>query len=144
MMSEKDNIRVAEEYMEALNAHDYAHMKTHHGKGFRFQALGAPGLADEAAYQAYMQQHWTAFPDLHFETAQMAAQGDYVVQNWISTGTHDGPLTTPTGHKVLASGRRGTTTGSSTMKFKNGKIVLVDLYFNVSALLHSTAAVRGA
>jgi steroid delta-isomerase-like uncharacterized protein len=144
MMSEKDNIRVAEEYMEALNAHDYAHMKTHHGKGFRFQALGAPGLADEAAYQAYMQQHWTAFPDLHFETAQMAAQGDYVVQNWIGTATHDGSLTASTGDTVPATGRRGTTAGSSTMEFKNGKIVLVDIYFDVQALLTDVDVSLGA
>ena len=41
-MSEKDNIRVAEEYVEALNAHDYARMRTYHGEGFRFQASGIP------------------------------------------------------------------------------------------------------
>ena len=143
-MSQRDNIRVAEEYVEALNAHDYARMRTSHGEDFRFRASGSPGSGDEAAYQAYIQQYWTAFPDLYFETAQMAAQGDYVVQNWIGTGTHDGPLTTPTGEKVPATGCEGSTTGSSTMRFKNGKIVLVDVYFDALALLADMDVSPGA
>ena len=74
----------------------------------------------------------------------MVAQGDYVVQNWIGTATHDGPLTTPTGEKVPATGRKGTTPGSSTMEFKNGKIVLVDVYFDVPALLADMDVLPGA
>ena len=143
-MADKDNIRVAEEYVEALNAHDYARMSPYHGKNFRFQALGIAGPGDEATYQAYMERSWTAFPDLTFETAQLVAQGEYVLHNWIGTATHDGPWHALDGSTMPATGRKGNTSGSTTMKFKNGKIVLVDLYFNVSALLHSTAAVRGA
>jgi steroid delta-isomerase-like uncharacterized protein len=144
VMSETDNIRVAEEYMEVLNAHDYARMKTYHGEGFRFQALGVPGRGDEAAYQVYMQRNWTAFPDLTFEAAQTTKQGKYVVQNWIGTATHDGPLTAPSGEELPATGRTGTTAGSSTMKFENGKIVLVDIYFDVLTLLADMGVSRRA
>jgi hypothetical protein len=35
----------------------------------------------------------------------------------------------------IATERKGTTAGSSTMKFKNGKVVLVDIYLDVPALL---------
>ena len=90
-MAEKDNIQVAEGYVEALNAHDYARMSAYHDKNFRFQALGVPSPGDEATYQAYMERSWAAFPDLTFETAHMVVQGDYVLHNWIGTATHDGP-----------------------------------------------------
>ena len=143
-MSDRHNICVAEEYVEALNAHDHERMRTYHGKSFRIQALGLTGPGDEVAYQAYTEHNWTAFPDLTFETAQMVAQGDYVVQNWTSTVTHGGTLITASGEEVLATGRRATTTGSSTMELRKGKIVLVDIYFNVPALLAEMKVVSGA
>jgi hypothetical protein len=30
----KDNIRIVEEYYEALNAHDFLRMRVHHSEGF--------------------------------------------------------------------------------------------------------------
>jgi steroid delta-isomerase-like uncharacterized protein len=142
-MSEKDNIRVAEEYLEALNSHDYARVRRYHGEGFQFQAPGMPGPGDKAAHQAFMQQNWTAFPDLTFQTTQTIAQGDYVVENWIGTGTHSGPLATH-GGTVPATGRKGTVPASDTMEFRNGKIVRADICFDRMSMFAQLGALPGA
>ncbi|MFH0917301.1 MAG: ester cyclase [bacterium] len=143
-MSEKDNIRAAGEYMEAMNAHDHARMSSYHAEGFQFMAPGMPGPGGEAAHRAYMEQNWTAFPDLTFQTTQTIADGDYVVENWIGTGTHDGPLAMPTGDSVPATGRTGTVPGSDTIEFKDGKMIRVDVYFDRMSLLANLGVVPGA
>ena len=82
-----------------------------------------PEPIDDAALQVYMQGAWTAFPDLTFQDTQTIAQGDYVVVNWIATGTHKGPMVSATGATFPATGRKVTYPGSETMEFKDGKIV---------------------
>ena len=135
---------MAEEHTKAMNAHDYARMSSYHGEGFQFQGPGMPGPVDEAAHQAYMQQYWTAFPDLTFQNTQTIAQGDYVVVNWIATGTHDGAMTTPAGVTVPATGRKGIVPGSVTMEFKNGKIVRQHAYFDMMTILANIGVLPGA
>jgi hypothetical protein len=44
----------------------------------------------------------TAFLDLHFELNDKVAQGDLVAMSWVSSGTHSGPLRTPTGEMLPA------------------------------------------
>ena len=143
-MSEKDNIRVAAENTKAMNAHDNARIRSFHGEGYQFQAPGLAGPVDEAARDTYMQQNWTAFPDLTFQTVQTIAQGDYVVMNWICTGTHDGPMTTPEGATVPATGRKATIPGSVTVAFKDGKIVREDAYFDQMGMMAQLGLVPGA
>lgn len=78
------------------------------------------------------------------EDSQIVAQGDHVVVNWIAIGTHDGPLTTRTGETVPATGRKSTMPGSSTMGFKDGKIVWKHDYYDVMTLLANIGAGPGA
>lgn len=129
-MSEKDNIRVAKEYIEAMNAHDYTRMSRQHGEGFQMYGPGMPGPLDESAYRAWVEGNWAAFPDQTTEIDQIVAQGDYVVVNWTLTGTHKGPLTTPTGDTVPPTGRKVALPGSTTVEFKDGKSVRPHHYWD--------------
>ncbi len=47
-----------------------------------------------------------AFPDLHFEIAEMVAEEDTVVSRWTLTGTHTGPFLgiAPTGRSIRVNG----------------------------------------
>jgi steroid delta-isomerase-like uncharacterized protein len=134
-MSEQDNVRIASGYMEALNSHDYERVRAYHAESFQALLPGAPGPAGEAAHRAFMQANWDAFPDLTFRSTLTIAQGDYVVTNWIGEGTHTGPLATPTGGSIPATGIKGTIPGSDTIEIKNGKIVRAEVYFDVASLL---------
>ncbi len=53
------------------------------------------------AMQAAAQAYFDAFPDLHLELDRMYVDGDAVVQEWRSSGTHDGELM-----GIAATGRR--------------------------------------
>lgn len=68
----------------------------------------------------------TAFPDLAFGgTADLIAEGDYVVGQWIGGGTHTGPAfdDMPIGTLPAGSGKPMRFTGTSVLKVVDGLIV---------------------
>ncbi|QYN21471.1 ester cyclase [Amycolatopsis sp. DSM 110486] len=69
----------------------------------------------------------TAFPDLNFwGTADLIAEGDYVVGQWEGGGTHTGPVVfddLPIGSASAASGKTLRFTGTTVLKVQNGLIV---------------------
>ncbi|MBJ7324370.1 MAG: ester cyclase [Rhodococcus sp.] len=68
----------------------------------------------------------TAFPDLAFGgTADLVAEGDYVVGRWIGGGTHTGPEfdDMPIGALPAGSGKTMRFTGTSVLKVVDGLIV---------------------
>jgi predicted ester cyclase len=67
-----------------------------------------------------------AFPDLGFEgTADLIAEGDYVVGQWEGGGTHTGPAFSDflVGSLPSATGRKMRFTGTTVLKVIDGKIV---------------------
>jgi predicted ester cyclase len=67
----------------------------------------------------------TAFPDLGFGgTADLIAEGDYVVGQWEGGGTHSGPAFAdlPVGSLPAASGKSMRFTGTSILRVQNGLI----------------------
>jgi len=76
--------------------------------------------------RAFMTDFRAAFPDLHFwGTADLIAEGDYVVGQWEGGGTHTGPAFADflTGGLPAATGRRMRFTGTTVLKLRDGRIV---------------------
>jgi len=76
--------------------------------------------------KAFMTDFRDAFPDLNFwGTADLIAEGDYVVGQWEGGGTHTGPAFRDflMGALPAATGRKMHFTGTTVLKVINGKIV---------------------
>jgi predicted ester cyclase len=76
--------------------------------------------------KAFMTDFRAAFPDLNFwGTADLIAEGDYVVGQWEGGGTHTGPAFGDflMGCLPANSGRKMHFTGTTVLKIVNGKIV---------------------
>jgi predicted ester cyclase len=76
--------------------------------------------------KAFMTDFRAAFPDLNFwGTADLIAEGDYVVGQWEGGGTHTGPAFNDfvAGGLAAKTGRKMHFTGVTVLKLKNGKIV---------------------
>ena len=76
--------------------------------------------------KAVMTDFRAAFPDLHFwGTAELIAEGDYVVGQWEGGGTHTGPAFSDflIGGLPTATGRRMHFTGTTVLKLRDGRIV---------------------
>ena len=76
--------------------------------------------------KAFMSAFRTAFPDLNFwGTAELIAEGDYVVGRWEGGGTHTGPAFSDLlmGSLPAATGRKMHFTGTTVLRLQEGKIV---------------------
>ena len=79
-----------------------------------------------ADIKAFMTDFRGAFPDLNFwGTADLIAEGDYVVGQWEGGGTHTGPAFSDflIGSLPAATGRKMHFTGTTVLKLIDGKIV---------------------
>jgi predicted ester cyclase len=79
-----------------------------------------------ADIKAFMTDFRAAFPNLHFwGTADLIAEGDYVVGQWEGGGTHTGPAFSDflTGSLSAATGRKMHFTGTTVLKLEGGRIV---------------------
>jgi predicted ester cyclase len=99
-------------------------------------AIAAPGMLLQYSLhesrrghddiKAFMRDFRTAFPDLNFwGTADLIAEGDYVVGQWEGGGTHTGPAFGDflIGSLPAATGRKMHFTGTTVLKIENGRIV---------------------
>ena len=78
-----------------------------------------------ADIKAFMTDFRAAFPDLNFwGTADLIAEGDYVVGQWEGGGTHTGPAFRDflIGALPAATGRKMHFTGTTVLKVIDGKI----------------------
>jgi predicted ester cyclase len=74
----------------------------------------------------FMKDFRAAFPDLKFwGTAELIAEGDFVVGQWEGGGTHKGPAFHDflVGALPAATGRKMHFTGTTVLHLKDGKIV---------------------
>jgi predicted ester cyclase len=89
--------------------------------------------------KAFITDFRAAFPDLNFwGTADLIAEGDYVVGQWEGGGTHTGPAFKDflVGGLPAATGRRMRFTGTTVLKVIEGKIAEeVGLDDGVTALI---------
>jgi steroid delta-isomerase-like uncharacterized protein len=73
-----------------------------------FSSPGVPGgeLHGREAFEAYLHEVRTAFPDWHVAVDDLLAGDGIVMKEWTATGTHDGEFdgVPPTGREVEISG----------------------------------------
>ena len=145
-MSELDNIHIAEKLFDAMNAHNLTLGDSFQAVEYRFEGPGTDhngGALNRDQAKAYTQGFINGFPDLHFELTQKVAQGEYVVINWVGSGTHTGPLPTPTGATLPATGKKASVSGSTTYQFKNGKAVKGWTYWDMVSMLSQLGVMPG-
>ena len=134
-MSEQENIQVAHAFFEAWNAGDLSQADRYQADDFQGEAPGAAGPMTREQNRMYNQSFLDAFPGSRFEVVLTLTQGDYVVTHWRASGTHTGPLRTPSGGSIPPTGKAAMVSGSTTAEIKNGKIVRGWNYWDMAGLL---------
>ena len=66
-----------------------------------------------------------------------------VVAHWSATGTHNGPLLTPTGDSIPATGKKAQVSGSTTYEFKDGVIARNWVFWDMASLLSQLGLMPG-
>lgn len=142
-MSEQENLRTVEMIFSTLNSREIGAMDHAYTSDYRYEAPGINGPVNLEAARGYVDGFITAFPDLHFELKDKVAQGDVVAVSWESTGTHTGPLRTPTGDVLPPTNKKVFGQGSSFYRFKDGKIASSAIHWDMVTLLAQLGLMPG-
>jgi len=76
-----------------------------------------------------------AVPDEHLEVRTIVEQGNIVIAEGVYSGTHTGPLATPDGTEIPATGKRISIPYADVFEVENGKVVSHRLYFDQMTLM---------
>ena len=134
-MSEQENLKAALSFFDAWNKGDLSGTAPYEADGFMVEAVGSPMPLNAAQNRAYNQNFLAAFPGSKFDVLLTIVQGDYIVTNWKVSGTHNGPLQTPSGGKIPPTGKKVTLVGSTTSQVKNGKLLHSWNYWDMASFL---------
>jgi predicted ester cyclase len=99
------------------------------------EQTGEPVPFNREQHRLYLQGYLTAFPDAHIEVTLLIAHSDYVLVHWTGTGTQTGPLHTPTGGAIPATGKPVVLKVSETYELQGGKITHLWGFFDRVSLL---------
>ena len=134
-MSTEQNKELSLSLIEALNARDLGLWSRHLAEEYAAEHPGVSVLLDKSRSIAYHQRFVTAFPDIRFEVLGVLAEGDRVLIQWTSSGTHTERLATITGRTIPPTRRRVRVSGAMLTEVRDGKIVRGWFYWDQLALL---------
>ena len=93
-------------FIDAFNAHDEERIRELNGENSVFEAPGDVRVEGRDAATEYAMAWLRAFPDARLEVRNELVAGEWVVQEFTFTGSHEGTLMSPAGaipatHKTL-------------------------------------------
>ena len=121
--------RIADEFVEAFNAHDAARIRDLERDDVAFEAPGEVKLTGADAMTEYAMSWLRAFPDARMTVHNSVMSEGWAVQEFTFEGTHDDTLVGPAG-EIPATHRHLTGRGVQVLKIEDGKIADAHLYFD--------------
>ena len=119
---------VAEEFVEAFNAHDEARLHSLDREDVVFEGPGIKLTGSDATTE-YAMAWIHAFPDARIDVRNTIVGDGWAVQEFTFEGTHEDTLSGP-GGEIPATHRHLSGRGVQIMKVEGGKIADVRLYFD--------------
>lgn len=121
--------QVAQEFVDAFNAHDEGRIRSLTSDNAEFEAPGDVKLTGADAMTEYAMGWLRAFPDARMTVHNAVAAEGWAVHEFTFEGTHDETLVGP-GGEIPATHRRLNGRGVQIMKVEGGKIAGARLYFD--------------
>jgi predicted ester cyclase len=115
--------------IEALNDQDIARVLANQQPDAELVIPGGATLRGHEQLRQYTEALWAAFPDGAFSFAGRVVAGDAAGVELVFTGTHTGPLATPTG-VIPPTGKRITLHSASILRFRDGLIASEHVYMD--------------
>ena len=129
-----DARQVMDQATEAINRHDVdALAELYADDAIVVDPFGETRGRD--AVREFWRGFFEAFPDMNGVAERKHESGSTAIDEWTFSGTHTGPMPTPTGETVPATGRRVEIRGADFATVENGKIVDHRVYFDQMQLL---------
>ncbi len=136
---------VLEQAIESWNAGDRDRWATLYADDVVYAAPGGQRISGLANLkEQYFDALLTAAPDRRSRDIVLFAEGDYVVEQARYTGTHTGPLLTPNGAEIPATGKTFEFPFVGIFRIEDGKIRSIDIYYDQFDLFRQLGLLPGA
>lgn len=130
-MSIADRKALVQRIFDTFNSHDAAAAAALFDPDAVLDDVAVPRRAVGAgAIAAVYARHFAAIPDAHVRVERIVAEGETVVAEWTSVGTHRGPLM-----GIPATGRPVTIKGVSIIRFRGATPVADTRVWDLAGLL---------
>jgi steroid delta-isomerase-like uncharacterized protein len=134
-MSE-DLIAVAREDLEAFNAGDWDRLSETMTEDSVYEEPGTGRRLQGKEANLQASREWkAAFPDVKGTMTDAFACGDRVAVRVTWEGTHEGPLTTPDGGQIAATGRKVTVQACQLYRFEGDKVAEACHFFDLLGMM---------
>ena len=120
---------VAQEFVDAFNAHDEARIRAVTSDDAVLEAPGDIKLTGGDAMTEYAMGWLRAFPDARLDLRNSIVGEGWAIQEFTFEGTHEETLAGP-GGEIPATNRHLSGRGVQIMKVEGGKITAANLYFD--------------
>ena len=97
-------------------------------------------MAGKEAIRGFLGGFDAAFPDAHFDVEHVFEDGGLVAVEGVYRGTHDGPLVTPDGQSLPATGRRVRAPFTTVFEVADGRIRSHRPYWDVAGFMAQLTA----
>lgn len=120
---------VGKRFIDAFNTHDEGRIRELNGENTVFEAPGEIKLQGRDASTEYAMAWLRAFPDARIDVHNELAAGDWVVQEFTFTGTHEDTLSSPNGD-IPATHKKLTGRGVQIFRVDGETVADTRLYFD--------------
>jgi len=120
---------IGAEFVDAFNAHDEGRIRELNGENAVFEAPGDVRLEGRDATTEYAMAWLRAFPDARLNVTNELADDNWVAQEFMFEGTHEGTLSSP-GGDIPATHRRLNGRGVQIFKVQGDVVTDTRLYFD--------------
>lgn len=105
-----------------------------------------PGMAVTGidAYIEMARVWWTAFPDMSMSVRSVTVDGDTAVEEGVFSGTHTGPMPSPDGSMIPATGRRVELAYADFFTVRDDVVTSDRLYMDRLAMLEQLGLIPSA
>jgi steroid delta-isomerase-like uncharacterized protein len=124
-----DAREIGQRFIEAFNAHDERAIRDLNGENTVFEAPGDVKIGGRDAATEYAMAWVRAFPDAQITVHNEFADGDWVVQEFTFTGTHQSTLVSPAG-EIPATHKTLTGRGVQIFRIEGETVADTRLYFD--------------
>jgi steroid delta-isomerase-like uncharacterized protein len=136
-MSAKDNLKLDEEFIAAWNAHDADRaLEVLSDDVVWHDAASSEPMRGKDAVRPYLQNWFTAFPDLNATVKNRVITDDQIAAELEFTGTNSGPLQMSANSPAIpVTGRKINGKGTYFVRIRNGKAIEVHSYPDAAGLM---------
>jgi steroid delta-isomerase-like uncharacterized protein len=141
----RSEIDVARETIECFNAGDWARLRDLHAPDCVEEELSTERTLHGFDEMLEGAQGWKrAFPDGRGTVSDAYSDGPVAVLELEWEGTNTGPMDTPDGSQVPATGRSVHVKACQVFEVRDGRVTLTRHYFNLMTIMNQMGVMPGA